>query len=97
MALTSDRIHARPLSLPSTPQEFALGPTGKRLVVQSRGQIATLGVEKGESRPIATLVGSTGAKRHLVTGRQMDCVYFRPERRAKYLDRARRWTGRTTP
>ena len=58
MALTSDRIHARPLSLPAIPQEFALGPTGKRLVVQTRGQIATLGVEKGESRPIATLLGS---------------------------------------
>lgn len=58
LSLASDRIHARPLTLPGSVSEFALGPTGKRLVVQTRGQIATLGVEKGEARLIAPQIGS---------------------------------------
>jgi tricorn protease len=42
--LTSDRIHARPRQLPAKDQlqRASIGPTGKRVLVETRGQIVSL-------------------------------------------------------
>ena len=37
---------------------FRLGPTGKRLVVEGRGQLFTIPAEKGEVRAIAPALGT---------------------------------------
>lgn len=64
LTLASDRIHARSHLLPASsdrlnlPGTFSLGPTGKRLVLEKRGQLATLAAEKGEVHPIASLLGT---------------------------------------
>lgn len=58
LTLASDSLHARPHYVPGTMQEFDLGPTGKRVVIQGRGQMATLPAEKGEPHPIALQMGT---------------------------------------
>jgi tricorn protease len=58
LTLASDRLHARPHTVAGTVGAFRLGPTGERLVVEGRGQVFTLPVEKGEPRAIAPLPGS---------------------------------------
>jgi tricorn protease len=54
--LHSDRIHARPRVVAALPQlaSVAFGPSGKRLLVSSRGQILSAPVENGEVRVVAT-------------------------------------------
>ena len=58
LALASDSLHARVHTLPGTLGGFGTGPTGKRLVVEGRGQIFTVPSEKGEIRKIAPSLGS---------------------------------------
>ena len=59
-ALNSDRIHARMRRVPLQPalDTAAIGPTGKRVLVEARGQIWSLPVESGDARPVALLPGS---------------------------------------
>ena len=58
LALTSDRIHARPVYVAGEPSVFGIGPTGKRLIVESHGMVFTIPAENGEIRSIATRPGS---------------------------------------
>jgi tricorn protease len=58
LSLASDRIHARPHTVQGAVASLDLGPTGKRLVVEGRGQIFTLPAEKGDVRVIASAVGT---------------------------------------
>ncbi|HOB51755.1 MAG TPA: PDZ domain-containing protein [Acidobacteriota bacterium] len=58
LALASDRIHARPVRVAGAPGAFGVGPTGKRLVAESRGQLFTLPAESGEIRAVAPLAGA---------------------------------------
>jgi tricorn protease len=58
MTLATDRLHARPHTLPGAVADFSLGPAGKRLVVEGRGQLATIPAEKGEVRAVAPLPGT---------------------------------------
>ncbi len=58
LALASDSLHARVHTLAGTLGGFGIGPTGKRLVVEGRGQIVTVPAEKGEVRKIAPSLGS---------------------------------------
>lgn len=58
LALATDHLHARVHTVDGSPGAFALGPTGKRLIAESRGQLATLPAEKGEVRPLATVLGT---------------------------------------
>lgn len=50
--LTSDLIHTRPYLVPADrfAQSATLGPTGKRILVESRGQILSLPTKDGEAR-----------------------------------------------
>ena len=59
-ALNSDRIHARPRRVPLQPamNMAAIGPTGKRVLVESRGQIWSIPAEAGDARPVALLPAS---------------------------------------
>lgn len=52
MALASDGIHMRPAMVPASgfAESAGLSPTGKRLFVETRGQIASLAVGEGEAR-----------------------------------------------
>jgi tricorn protease len=52
--LTSDRIHARErrVAAKDNLQNAAIGPTGKRVVVEARGQIVTLPVGQGDWRVV---------------------------------------------
>src|SRR5262249_13143846 len=58
--LGSDRIHTRERRLSALPNLFgvALGPTGKRLFVSSRGQILSAPAEKGDVRVAVSQPGS---------------------------------------
>ena len=61
LALASDRIHARPHTLAGAlgrGTKFSLGPSGKRLLVEERGQLFTLPAEKGDVRNVAPAPGS---------------------------------------
>jgi tricorn protease len=58
LTLSSDLMHARPHTVAGTIGEWGIGPTGKRLVVEGRGQLFTLPVEKGELRAVAPSPGS---------------------------------------
>ncbi|MEW6369084.1 MAG: LpqB family beta-propeller domain-containing protein [Acidobacteriota bacterium] len=58
LALTSDRIHARPVYVTGEPSVFGVGPTGKRLVLEDRGMLFTIPAEKGEIRSIAAQPGT---------------------------------------
>jgi len=58
LALSSDRIHARPVYVAGEPGVFGIGPTGKRLAVEGRGMLFTIPAEKGEIRSIAAQPGT---------------------------------------
>jgi tricorn protease len=61
LALASDRIHTRPFIQAGAlgrSAQFSLGPSGKRLLVEERGQLFTIPAEKGEVRPVAPAPGS---------------------------------------
>ncbi len=53
-SLNSDRIHARehPIAVGTTFREAALGPTGKRIVIEAQGQLVSVAAENGDSRVI---------------------------------------------
>jgi len=57
--LTRDRIHARPRRVPITARLnwVSVGPTGKRLLIESRGQILSVPVEHGDARALAGASG----------------------------------------
>jgi tricorn protease len=57
-SLPSDHIHARATTVPLAVSGFDLGPTGKRVLLESRGQLFSIGAEKGEARAIAPKLGS---------------------------------------
>lgn len=52
MELTSDRIHMRPTKVDATASmpSYTITPTGKRLLLESRGQILSVPVKEGEVR-----------------------------------------------
>jgi len=58
--LNSDRIHARPKRVPASSflNEVAIGPTGKRVIIEARGQLISIPVEEGAFRLLAPLSGS---------------------------------------
>ncbi len=58
--LNSDRIHARPKRIPASEflNSVAMGPTGKRVIIEARGQIVSIPVEEGVSRILAPFSGS---------------------------------------
>lgn len=56
--LPSERIHTRPYLTPLTAEEFAIGPTGKRVLVTSRGQIFSAPAQSGDVRAILTQPGT---------------------------------------
>ncbi len=58
--LDADRIHARPRRVPAAPamNSAAIGPTGKRVVIEARGQILSVPAEHGDVRVLAPLPGS---------------------------------------
>ncbi|MBC8104595.1 MAG: PD40 domain-containing protein [Cytophagales bacterium] len=58
--LRSDRIHARPRRVPlqAAMTGATLGPSGKRLLLEARGQIVSVPVKEGDSRLVAPLAGS---------------------------------------
>jgi tricorn protease len=58
LKLISDMIHARPYAAPGTVGAFAVGPTGKRIVVLGRGQLYSAPAENGDIRPISNVLGS---------------------------------------
>ncbi len=58
LRLSTDRIHARVQTVAGSVQALSLGPTGKRLVVQGRGQLFSVPAEQGEIRPVASMIGT---------------------------------------
>lgn len=58
LTLSSDRIHARVQTVAGSIQAFTLGPTGKRLIVQGRGQLFSVPAETGEVRTVAPKIGT---------------------------------------
>lgn len=58
LALPSDRIHARAHEVAGSVTNYSAGPTGKRILATSRGQLFSLPVGSGEVRPIASEIGS---------------------------------------
>ena len=58
--MDTDRIHARKkrVSASSFLNSVAIGPTGKRVIIEARGQLVSLPVEEGASRILAPLSGS---------------------------------------
>lgn len=58
--LNTDRIHARQKRVPASAglNTAAIGPTGKRVVVESRGQLISVPVEEGDARILAAKQGS---------------------------------------
>ncbi len=58
--LDTDRIHARPkrVSASSFLNSIVLGPTGRRVLVEARGQLVSAPVEEGPARVLAPLSGS---------------------------------------
>ncbi|MFZ4508269.1 MAG: S41 family peptidase, partial [Fimbriimonas sp.] len=58
--LDSDRIHEREQRIPITPniKEFAIGPTGKRGLIQVRGQILSVATEEGDVRVLENQPGT---------------------------------------
>lgn len=58
LRLTSDAIHARPFVYRASLEAASPGPTGRRILVESRGQIFSAPVERGDLRPIAMRQGS---------------------------------------
>jgi tricorn protease len=58
--LATDRIHTRPkrVAAAGALADADLGPTGKRLVIEARGQLFSVPAENGDVRTIASLPGS---------------------------------------
>lgn len=58
--LPTDRIHARTHRVPIAASlgNIALGPTGKRLLIEARGQLLSVPVENGAAREVASCSGS---------------------------------------
>jgi tricorn protease len=58
--LDTDRIHARPKRVPASAGlgAAAIGPTGKRVVVESRGQLISIPADEGDARILAAKPGS---------------------------------------
>ena len=58
--LHSDRIHAREKRVPilRNLNSVAVGPTGKRILVEARGQLMSVPVENGDARLLAAQPGS---------------------------------------
>src|SRR5207253_9636496 len=56
--LVSDMIHARQHLVPGSVSDFSLGPTGKRVLLESRGQLFTAPAESGDIREIGNQLGS---------------------------------------
>jgi tricorn protease len=59
-AFTSDRIHARPHRVPAlaSMSRPAVGPAGKRILFESRGQIVSVPADSGNARVLAPSPGS---------------------------------------
>lgn len=59
-AMNSDHIHERPMRVPVAPivTTPSLGPTGKRVVMEARGQIISAPVEEGDIRILAKPAGA---------------------------------------
>ncbi len=55
--LKSDRIHMRPTRIDATASSYSITPTGKRLLVESRGQILSVPVKEGEVRVWKSMPG----------------------------------------
>ena len=60
LQLHSDRIHMRPQRAPlvANMASYAIGPTGKRIAIEARGQIVTIAVGEGEMRVVDSHAGS---------------------------------------
>lgn len=60
LKLPSDRIHTRPqlVRLADWASSGAVGPTGKRVAVEARGQIVSLGAENGDMRIVDAKAGA---------------------------------------
>jgi tricorn protease len=60
MELQSDRIHARPRRVPvlANLNRVALGPEGKRILIDARGQILSVPADSGGARVLAPFPGS---------------------------------------
>ncbi len=60
LQLHSDRIHMRSQRVPlsASMMSYAVGPTGKRVAIEARGQIVTVAVGDGEMRVIDNFAGS---------------------------------------
>lgn len=58
--LDTDQVHAREKRVPASASfnATALGPTGKRVAIDSRGQLVSIPVDEGDSRLLAPLPGS---------------------------------------
>lgn len=58
--LSSDRIHSREQRVPLAPnvQSAAVGPTGKRVLLEARGQIVSIAVEEGDMRVLENKPGT---------------------------------------
>lgn len=58
--MDTDRIHARTkrVSASSFLNSVVIGPTGKRVIIEARGQLVSIPVEEGVSRILASLSGS---------------------------------------
>lgn len=58
LTLASDRIHARPHRIRGNVDALGIGPTGKRILIEGRGQLFTAPAESGEIRAIAPMSGT---------------------------------------
>ena len=58
--LDSDHIHTREMRLPLAPEvtRSAVGPSGKRILVEARGQIWSVATENGDARMLENTPGS---------------------------------------
>lgn len=58
--MTTDRIHARIKRVPagSAVNSVSIGPTGKRVVAEARGQLISVPADEGESRFLAQMPGT---------------------------------------
>lgn len=56
--LVTDRIHARPYSVRGAVGSYSLGPTGKRIVLESRGQMFSAPTAQGDIRAMPHTPGT---------------------------------------
>jgi tricorn protease len=59
-ALHSDRIHSRARRVPAQPWVYgaSIGPTGKRMLAEARGQLFSVPVENGDARSVVAMPGA---------------------------------------